>query len=182
MLALIPSCQMRHKLMFCCGQNELYISPSWDMNPLTSINGRANVMSLDVFRKKYPSGKVSRKDAGKVFVCRRGCNTRTATYTEEFIWEDIYKGTEDDIFNLVDLVKSGTKATRRRRLAKDASADAYDFVDDGDDEVTPRRTPKKARTYDATTPSKQRNVSKSMTPSHRKYDAAPLNVLRKFTY
>ena len=159
-----------------CGQNELYLSPSWDMNPLTSINGRANVMSLDTFRKKYPNGKVPRKDAGKVFVCRRGCNTRTATYTEEFIWEDIYSGTEEDIFRLVDLVKGGTKATRRRRQPKEASPDAYDFVDDGDAEIVQRRTPKKPRTHDATTPSSRRSVSKSMTPSHRKYGALLLQL------
>ena len=126
-------------------------------------------MSLDKFQKKYPNGKIPRKDAGKIFVCRRGCNTRTATYTEEFIWEDIYTGTEDDIFSLVEFVKSGTKATRKRRVTRDVSPDAYDFVEDGDVDTTPRRTPKKARIYDATTPSKQRSVSKSMTPSHRKY-------------
>ncbi|TPX17414.1 uncharacterized protein E0L32_003057 [Thyridium curvatum] len=149
--------------------NELYISPSWDLNPLASINGKATVTSLDAFLKKYPNGKVPRssRDHGKIFVCRRGCNTRTATYTDEFVWEDIYHGSEEDIFNLVEMVKNGTKATRKRRSAKQPSPDVYAFEEDADDAAAPR-TPKKARNQDATTPSKQRSASKPMTPSHRK--------------
>ena len=96
--------------------NEVYITPSWDVNPLASINGKAFVMSPEAFRAKYPSGKVSRtsKDFGKVFVCRRGCNTRTATYTDDFVWEQIYHG-EDDLLELMERVQSQTKATRKRR-------------------------------------------------------------------
>ena len=75
-----------------------------------------SVVSHDVFRKRYPSGRVPRssKDYGKIFICRRGCNTRTATYTDEFVWEDVYKG-QDDIPELIELVKSQTKATRKRK-------------------------------------------------------------------
>ena len=75
-----------------------------------------SIVSHDVFQKKYPSGKVLRssKDYGKIFICRRGCNTRTATYTDEFIWEDIYKG-EEDILELIEHIKSQTKATRKRK-------------------------------------------------------------------
>jgi origin recognition complex subunit 1 len=87
------------------------------MNPLASINGKATIVSPKNFLSKYPSGKVPRssRDHGKIFICRRGCNTRTATYTEEFVWEDIYKGQEEDIFALIERVQSGTKATRKRR-------------------------------------------------------------------
>lgn len=86
------------------------------MNPLASINGRATIVSPDIFQSKYPSGRVPRtsKDYGKIFICRRGCNTRTATYTEEFSWEDIYKGAED-LDSLVERVQSQTKATRKRK-------------------------------------------------------------------
>ena len=96
--------------------NEVYITPSWDVNPLSSINGRASIVSLNTFKEKYPSMKIPRnsKDHGKMFICRRGCNTRTATYTEEFIWEETYQGAED-IYDLVERVKSQTKATRKRR-------------------------------------------------------------------
>ena len=99
-----------------CVQNEVYITPSWDVNPLTAINGKATIVSRPTFDARYPSGKVPRtaKDHGKIFVCRRGCNTRTATYTDEFIWEDIYGGAED-LDALIARVQSQTKATRKRK-------------------------------------------------------------------
>ncbi len=76
-------------------------------------------MSEAVFRQNYPSGRVQRgsKDYGKVFICRRGCNTRTATYTEEFVWEDIHQeGSGLDV--LIELVKNQTKAARKRKRDK----------------------------------------------------------------
>ena len=87
------------------------------MNPLASINGRATVLSHESFLSRYPAGKVPRnsRDYGKIFVCRRGCNTRTATYTTEFVWEDVYKNSEESIHNLIERVKKETKATRKRR-------------------------------------------------------------------
>ncbi|CAK7565534.1 MAG: Origin recognition complex, subunit 1 [Sporothrix epigloea] len=112
--------------------NELYISPSWDVNPLASINGRANIMSPAVFQKLYPSGRVGRhsKDYGKTFICRRGCNTRTATYTDEFVWEELYDGTVEAVEHLVEFVKSGTKATRKRRQARGTAASLDDHADE----------------------------------------------------
>ena len=73
-------------------------------------------MSPAAFKAKYPSGKMPQRsnNHGKVFVCRRGCNTRTATYTEDFVWEDIYRGV-DDLDDLMDLVNTQTKATRKRK-------------------------------------------------------------------
>jgi len=108
--------------------NELYITPSWDDNPLSTINGNAIVLSPKEFAKKYPKGTVPRssKDYGKVFVCRRGCNTKTATYTDEFVWEDIYGG-EGDLPNLIKLIQSQTKATRKKSgpaKKSDAALDA----------------------------------------------------------
>lgn len=153
-------------------QNELYVTPSWDTNPLASINGKARVMSLESFQRQFPNGKIPKnsRDHGKVFVCRRGCNTRTATYTEEFIWEDIYQGAED-IPGLIELVKSGTKATRKTRAPRAESPDAlYDFKADDDEEgVRQKRTPKKISSVPET-PKKRRTGSKPVTPSsHRKY-------------
>ncbi|KAH8893728.1 P-loop containing nucleoside triphosphate hydrolase protein [Thozetella sp. PMI_491] len=150
--------------------NELYVSPSWDMNPLATINGKAVVMSPEVFKKQYPTGKIPRKakEFGKVFVCRRGCNTRTATYTDEFIWEDVYHGKED-IDALVELVRRETKATRKTRQPK-ASAEDKDYVVGKDEDPDEKllRTPKKPRTQGPTTPSsKRRTPGKSVagTPS-----------------
>ena len=113
--------------------NEIYITPSRDVNLLASINGKATVLSYQAFLKRYPSGKISRssKDFGKTFVCRRGCNTRTATYTDEFVWEDIYQRA-DDITGLIKRVKSQTKATRRKRKR----VEEYEAEDS--DEVRPR--------------------------------------------
>ncbi|KAG6250564.1 hypothetical protein E4U23_001335 [Claviceps purpurea] len=102
--------------------NELYITPSWDINPLASINGKAKVSSLDSFLSAYPSGKIPRSSQayGKTFVCRRGCNTRTATYTDEFVWEELYTGAAD-LFQLIEFVNKGTKAVRGRRKAREKS-------------------------------------------------------------
>ncbi|GAB1311361.1 Origin recognition complex, subunit 1 [Madurella fahalii] len=156
--------------------NELYITASYDVNSLTTINGKAHVMSQAVYMKKYPNGKVPRKakEYGKVFICRRGCNTRTCTYTDEFVWEDVYHGKED-IDVLQDLVRQGTKATRRRRPARDESPER-DYKLDADEDAEDYapggpRTPKKARTRDAVTPSSKRKTpgSKLATPSsHRR--------------
>lgn len=125
-------------------------------------------MSDRAFHAKYPSGKIPRKskEYGKTFICRRGCNTRTATYTEEFIWEDIYHGTEEDVLALIDRLKSDTKATRKRR--KDARAtgdDNFDVDDIGEEPVTPR---KRQKTSVVSTPRKPRTPSKLVTPGHKR--------------
>ncbi|RGP62839.1 origin recognition complex subunit 1 [Fusarium sporotrichioides] len=138
--------------------NELYLSPSWDINPLASVNGKAKIMSRDAFLSKYPQGRVPKNhpDYGKAFVCRRGCNTRTATYTDEFIWEEIYSG-EDDLFALMDRIKAGTKATRRRRKARSPSPT--------DDTYLPPQVPQ--------TPTKTGRGSVAATPTSRRSQATP---------
>lgn len=160
---------MRLTLLF--SQNELYITPNSDLNPLAAINGRAKVMSAEAFQQLCPSGKVPRssKDHGKIFVCRRGCNTRTATYTDEFAWEDVYQGA-DDIHTLEELVEGGTKATRKRRPTRQRTPDdLYDVDGDGDEEERgQKRTPTKPSSH-LGTPKKPRSASKPVTPSsHRK--------------
>lgn len=157
-------------------QNELYISAAFDDNPLASINGTAKVVSLDTFQKLHPTGvvKKSSKDYGKIFVCRRGCNTRTTTYTPEFRWEDVYTGA-DDIPSLVELVESQTKATRKGpSRPKRSQEDLDDFViPDSEDDGAPK-TPRKRRKFnDAATPTSSRNrdtpaARKFLTPSHKR--------------
>ncbi|KAI4277283.1 MAG: hypothetical protein L6R38_005471 [Xanthoria sp. 2 TBL-2021] len=151
--------------------NEVYITPSWDVNPLASINGKATVVSAESFKSKYPSGKVPRssRDYGKIFICRRGCNTRTATYTDEFIWEDKFNGAED-LHNLIDYVKSQTKATRKRKRNADEPAVDYDPVND-QSAAEPRTPSKKIKFSTASTPSKtpKRTPSKQyLTPTHKR--------------
>ncbi|KAI1079394.1 P-loop containing nucleoside triphosphate hydrolase protein [Whalleya microplaca] len=148
--------------------NELYITPTSDVNPLISINGKAAVMSHQEFLRKYPNGRVPRTSSfyNKTFVCRRGCNTRTATYTDEFVWEDIYTGEEGDTTALLELIQRGTKSTRKRRNRDDPSMDvAYDDAHQGPDEEyasddVVHRT--------VATPRKRQKTSRIVTPSNRK--------------
>ncbi|KAI1806475.1 P-loop containing nucleoside triphosphate hydrolase protein [Daldinia bambusicola] len=148
--------------------NELYITPSSDVNPLASINGRAVVMSQQKFQQEYPSGKIPRSSPGynKTFICRRGCNTRTATYTEEFVWEDVYSGREGDAEDLLELVRSGTRSTRKRRN-RDASTLETDFVatqPEGDEDcASDNGSPRSA-----TTPRKRQKTKQVVTPSNRR--------------
>ncbi len=95
-------------------------------------------------------------------MCRRGCNTRTATYTDEFVWEDLFGGGPDDVYELSDFIKTTTKATRTRRKAREASLEAY-AAPQGDSDA--ERTPKRQRREPGTPRSKQRTVT---TPSSRK--------------
>jgi origin recognition complex subunit 1 len=125
-------------------------------------------MSDKAFYSRYPSGKIPRKskEYGKTFICRRGCNTRTTTYTEEFTWEEIFHGTEEDVTALIDLLKSDTRATRKRR--KDArNTDEDGFQDDGagEEPITPR---KRQKTSITSTPRKPRTPSKLVTPGHKR--------------
>ncbi|KAF9869829.1 origin recognition complex subunit [Colletotrichum karsti] len=146
--------------------NELYISPSWDVNPLAAINGKAVVLSPQEFFKKYPSGKIPRSspDFGKLFICRRGCNTRTATYTDEFIWEDIYRAGEEGVHDLIQFTKSQTKSTRSRRAERETTPEQSFALTDNTDAVTPKRTTKSGASTPrggnrtATTPSSRKRV------------------------
>jgi origin recognition complex subunit 1 len=155
-------------------QNELYISANFDDNPLASINGTAKVLSLEHFERLYPTGvvKKSSKDYGKIFVCRRGCNTRTTTYTPEFKWTDLYKGAED-IDALVAFVESQTKATRRGGARpKKALQDIDEFVvPESDDDGIPKTPRKRRKLNDATTPTSTRKSPASrkfLTPTHKR--------------
>ncbi|KKA22452.1 Origin recognition complex subunit Orc1 [Rasamsonia emersonii CBS 393.64] len=100
--------------------NEQYITTDFNVNPLTSINGKANVMSKDAFFAKYPNGappkgKAALAEYKKCIVCRRGVNQLQGKYTDEFIWEDVYKGDEQSVFRLIELVKEGLKSAKRRK-------------------------------------------------------------------
>ncbi|KAL8676870.1 MAG: hypothetical protein Q9186_006657 [Xanthomendoza sp. 1 TL-2023] len=151
--------------------NEVYLTPSWDVNPLQSINGKAMIVSAETFKAKYPSGKVPRssKDYGKIFICRRGCSTRTATYTDEFVWENRYNGAED-LLDLIDYVKNQTKATRKRK--RDADDPAVDYDPTKDTSAAEPHTPsKKRKPPSATTPSKTPKHTPSkqyLTPTHKR--------------
>lgn len=98
--------------------NEQYLTADFNVNPLTSINGKADVMSKNAFFAKYPDGKPPKGKAAlakykKCVICRRGVNQVQGRYTDEFIWEDVYR--EDSVFDLIDMIKDGLKAAKKRK-------------------------------------------------------------------
>lgn len=98
-------------------QNELYLTYTFNEIALPSINGHATITSLPVFERKYPNGLAKRsKERGKVFICRRAVHNRTATYTDEFIWEDIHQGRDTDIATLCNFVEDEIAKARNQRL------------------------------------------------------------------
>lgn len=154
-------------------EHELYITTHFDRNPLTTINGKAQIVSQEKFLRQYPSGKIPRnsKAFGKTFICRRGVNDRTTSYTEEFKWEEVYHG-QEALNDMLALVEQQTVKTRRSTTTRRAKTkDLDDFVVGEDDHKDPT-TPRKKRKVGpkATTPSKSAAASprKLATPSGRK--------------
>lgn len=102
--------------------NEQYLTADFNVNSLASINGKATVMSKDAFYARYPNGAPPKgKDAlaeyNKCIICRRGVNQLQGRYTDEFIWEDVYR--EDRVFDLIDKIKDGLKAAKKRKTVDD---------------------------------------------------------------
>ncbi|WEW61654.1 Origin recognition complex, subunit 1 [Emydomyces testavorans] len=144
--------------------NEQYITVDFNVNSLTSINGKAKVLSKDAFFAKYPNGKPPKGQSAlaeynKCIVCRRGVNQLQGRYTEEFIWEEVYNETEEGIFNLIETVKAGLKRSRKRK------ADDPDAKDQTVVPTTPRKKQKNASV--AGTPQSQRKKILT-TPTHKR--------------
>ncbi|CAG8887131.1 unnamed protein product [Penicillium egyptiacum] len=143
--------------------NEQYITLDFNSNPLTSISGKGTVMSQSAFSAKYPNGPPKNKtelaEYNKCIVCRRGVNQVQGRYTDEFIWEQVYN--EDNIHHLINWVRDGLKASRKRKVADDEYVDAK--------ESTVPTTPRKRQRLAATnaTPQSQRKKS-LMTPTHKR--------------
>lgn len=165
--------------------NEQYITADFNVNPLTSISGKASVMSKDVFFSKYPNGpprkgKEAVAEYNKCIICRRGVNQVQGRYTEEFVWEDVYQ--EDNIFDLIDMIKNGLKAEaakKRKKVDSDVSnlcfgqvvdADyANQYVDQKDDDVLPT-TPRKKQKMASTGGTPDARRAKTLTtPSKKRY-------------
>ena len=128
-------------------------------------------MSLSRFQSLYSSSKANSKSKnhglGKTFICRRGCNVRTATYTNEFLWEDTYHGA-GDLGSLIAKIRAETKATRSKRkgtLTARKGADGQSNENDpqGDDGVpfTPRKRQKAGLT-----PGESLNAMGERTPQN----------------
>jgi origin recognition complex subunit 1 len=136
---------------------------------LDSIIDKATILTESDFAIRFPKGTIPRrsKDYGKVFVCRRGCNLKSTTYTQEFSWKNIAHDTEDDVIQFIERLEFETKATKKQRLDKRKRGDdEFDVKDEVDDVVeTPR---KKHKTSAVSTPRKPRTPLKLLTPSHKR--------------
>ena len=153
--------------------NESYITADFNMNPLTSINGRATVLSKDAFLKKYPKGQQPKSKSAadlyaKTLVCRRGVKQRTLQFTDEFVWDDLYSGAED-LLSLIDWIKEQTKNKRQAQMKSEDTDGQYKPRQDADDEGFPT-TPKKKRktTAATTTPKSSAKSTRFITPSNKR--------------
>ncbi|KAJ5656045.1 ATPase AAA-type core [Penicillium longicatenatum] len=144
--------------------NEQYLTQDFNTNPLYSISGKATVMSKDAFFAKYPNGEPPKDKAqlaeyNKCIVCRRGVNQVQGRYTEEFVWEEVYR--EDNVFELITMVKDGLKAARKRKAADS------DYVETKDENAEPATPRKKQRVASSATPKSQRKKPLT-TPTHKR--------------
>ncbi|KAJ6119833.1 ATPase AAA-type core [Penicillium sp. IBT 18751x] len=144
--------------------NEQYLTTDFNTNPLTSINGKAVVMSKDAFYAKYPNGippkdKTELAEYNKCIVVRRGVSQAQGRYTEEFVWEEVYQ--EDNIFDLINLVKDGLKAAKKRKVADD------EYVETKDENEVPTTPRKRQRLAGNATPKSQRKKQLT-TPTHKR--------------
>lgn len=110
----------RHKKRADVLPNEQYITKDFNVNPLSSINGRARVMSKEAFFDRYPGGappKAAKEKAeyNKCIVCRRGVNQLQGKYTEEFIWEEIHREGMQGVLELIDRIRSELKLSKKRK-------------------------------------------------------------------
>lgn len=158
--------------------NESYITADFNLNPLTSINGKATVLSKDQFFKMFPGGKIPRGKAAqaryaKTIICRRGVKQRTAQYTNEFVWYEKYTGPED-LLSLVDWIKDQTKGKSKSSQVQRHDHE-YVHKKDIDEPATPRKKQKTVST--SHTPRSSAKTSKYLTPTHRRIMIkAPLEI------
>lgn len=164
--------------------NEQYLTADFNVNPLTSINGRATVMSKDAFYTKYPNGappkdKAELAEYSKCIVCRRGVSQVQGRYTEEFVWEEVYN--EDNIFHLINIIKDGLKAAKKRKVvdsdvsnpshltcAFDSDQATMQYVDSKEESAAPTTPRKRQRLAGRGTPQSQRKKALT-TPTHKRY-------------
>lgn len=167
--------------------NEQYLTADFNLNPLTSINGRATVMSKQAFFEKYPNGappknKAELNEYNKCIVCRRGVNQVQGRYTEEFVWEEVYD--ENNILKLISLVKDGLKAARKRKTADSEVSNARvgitancklhaniivssQYTESKEEKAAPTTPRKRQRLAPGGTPQSQRKKALT-TPTHKR--------------
>ena len=164
-------------------KNERYASLHFNYCPIPSINGKALILSKDAYDARFPTGKISKKsrDYEKTFICRRAVEARSSRYTEEFVWDEIYKGGEEGVKQLAEIIEreipisSGKKGPKKStRVELDFDEDEEEHTDNDalelDDSEEELKTPRKRRkTSGTSTPRKRRTPSKLLTPRNKKY-------------
>jgi len=148
--------------------NESYITTDFNMNPLTAINGKATILSRDAFFSQYPGGAPPKSKSAanlyaKTILCRRGVKQRTLRFSEEMVWDELYKGPED-LLALINWVKDQTKG---KRPPREGDRDYEDKREEGYDE-TPFTPRKQRKITAASTPKSSAKVSKYTTPTHKR--------------
>ncbi|PGH00103.1 origin recognition complex subunit 1 [Blastomyces parvus] len=148
--------------------NEQYITMDFNVNPLTSMNGKATVLSKAAFEERYPNGtppkgKAELAEYNKCIICRRGVNQLQGKYTEEFTWEEVFDGTEQGTFELINFIKTGLKRSRKRKVVDDEYADVKE---PGSAPTTPRKRHKTSSV--AGTPQSRRRQKVLTTPTHKR--------------
>jgi origin recognition complex subunit 1 len=159
----------RSKVLSDVMPNESYITADFNLNPLTAINGRAMVLSKEAFLQAYPNGqplkgKMAANRYAKTIMCRRGVKQRTLQFTEDFVWEEIYKGPES-ILELVDWIKDQTKGKKRKALVREDLE--YNATKDIPEDL-PQTPSKRRKTTSASTPKSSAKASKYSTPTHKR--------------
>lgn len=153
--------------------NESYITADFNMNPLTSINGRATVLSKDAFLRKYPKGQQPKSKSAanlysKTILCRRGVRQRTLQFTDEFVWEEQYSGAED-LLGLIDWIKEQTKGRTQAQVKSEDKDGQYLPKTEADGDAPPT-TPRKKRkmTSATTTPKSTAKSAHFITPTNKR--------------
>ncbi len=153
--------------------NESYITADFNMNPLTSINGRATVLSKDAFLKKYPKGQQHKSKSAanlysKTVLCRRGVRQRTLQFTEEFVWEEQYSGAED-LLSLIDWIKEQTKGRKQAQAKSEDKDGQYLPKREAEEDGTPTTPRKKRKMTSATaTPKPIAKSAHFITPDNKR--------------
>ncbi|KAJ9633723.1 uncharacterized protein PV06_07483 [Exophiala oligosperma] len=150
--------------------NESYITTDFNMNPLTAINGKATVLSKDAFFQKYPGGQPPKSKSAankysKTILCRRGVKQRTLQFTEDFVWDEIYKSPEN-LLDLIDWIKEQTKVNKRRAAAKQEDLEYNQKAEVVEDE--PKTPSKRRKTTSTVATPRSVKTSKYTTPTHKR--------------
>lgn len=153
--------------------SETYITADFNMNPLTAINGKAIVMSKDDFFKKYPNGEMPKSKSAankfsKTIMCRRAIKQRNMVFSEEFVWNDLYKGAES-LLELLDWIQEHTKRKATVKLNEEADAEYRQTKDSKEpEELIPMTPRKRKKTTSAVTPKSTSKYTKFTTPTNKR--------------